>query len=83
MKYLDWLVELNASKEHVKLKQSAKARCWYMECKNGCFLGLATVWKCQVGVHLDKKDYELCVITCGGNFVGGTLYLPNLNLCLV
>jgi len=81
-KYLDCLLKLNAPREYATLKRSAKAGRWYTECNGGCFLGLATVWKCQVGVHLDQKDWELCVITCGGNYTGGNLYLPDLNLCL-
>jgi hypothetical protein len=81
-KYLDLLLKLNAPKEYAILKRSAKAGRWYTECKSGCFLGLATVWKCQVGVHIDRKDWELCVITCGGDYVGGKLYLPDLDLCL-
>jgi len=46
------------------------------------YLGLAMVWKLQVGIHLDCKDWELCMIVCSGNFTGGALYLPDLDLCL-
>jgi len=81
-KYLDQLLQINAPKEYAILSRSAAAGRWYTDLDTGCFLGLATVWKCQVGVHLDKKDWELCVITCGGNYNGGHLYLPDLDLCL-
>lgn len=52
------------------------------ESTEGCTLGLATVWKLQGGVRLDGDDWELCMTVCGGNFSGGSLYLPDLNLCL-
>lgn len=77
------LLKTYAPVEYEKLKKSAEAGRWYAESTEGCTLGLATVWKLQVAVHLDAKDYELCMITCGGNFTGGHLYLPDLNLCLV
>ncbi|KAK0432707.1 hypothetical protein EV421DRAFT_1719295, partial [Armillaria borealis] len=50
--------------------------------KMSCFLGLATVWKANVNVHLDEHDWRICALTCGGNFVGGQLHLPDLNLSL-
>ena len=81
-KYLDMLVKRFAPKEYEELKASAKAGRWYTEHTEGCTLGLTTTWKVQVGLHLDKGDWKLCIITCGGNFLGGKLYLPDLNLCL-
>jgi hypothetical protein len=80
--YIDKLLEATAPKEHARLKRVAKAGRWYTELDERCFLGLATVWKLQVGCHLDANDWELCVITCAGNFRGGQLYLPDLGLCL-
>jgi hypothetical protein len=82
-KYLDMLLKTYAPEEHRQLKKSAEAGRWYTESTEGCTLGLATVWKLQVGVHLDAGDWELCMIVCGGNFIGGNLYLPDLNLCLM
>jgi hypothetical protein len=81
-KYLDMLLSTFAPKEHRQLKQSAMAGRWYTEQTEGCTLGLATVWKLQVDLHLDTADWELCMIVCGGNFSGGNLYLPDLNICL-
>jgi hypothetical protein len=81
-KYLDMVLEKYAPLEHAALKKSAAAGRWYTESEEGCTLGLATVWKLQVDVHLDCDDYELCMIVCAGNFRGGHLYLPDLDLCL-
>jgi len=81
-KYLDMLLKAHAPREYVQLKKSAKAGRWVADSEEGCTLGLATIWKLQVGVHLDRKDWELCMIVCGGNFTGGALYLPDLGLCL-
>ena len=76
-KYLNMLLT-----KYVELKRSWAASCWFTENPEGCTLGLAMVWKLQVGVHLDCKDWELCMIVCSGNFTGGALYLPDLDLCL-
>jgi hypothetical protein len=81
-KYLDMMLKTFAPREYERLRRSADAGRWYTETEAACTLGLATVWKLQVGVHLDKDDWELCMIVCGGNFYGGNLYLPDLNLCL-
>lgn len=81
-KYLDMLLERLAPKEYKQLKASSKAGRWYTEQTDGCTLGLTTTWKVQVGLHLDRGDWELCMLVCGGNFLGGNLYLPDLNLCL-
>jgi len=81
-KYLDMLLKIYAPREYVELKKSWAASHWFTENPEGCTLGLAMVWKLQVGVHLDCKDWELCMIMCGGNFTGGALYLPDLDLCL-
>ncbi|PBK90549.1 hypothetical protein ARMGADRAFT_1032543 [Armillaria gallica] len=54
---------------------------WIPE-NQSCFLGLAMVWKLQVDAHADECDWHLCTITCGGNFMGGTLHLPDLNISL-
>lgn len=42
----------------------------------GVFLGRATLWKLQTGLHLDKKDY-LCAITNSGSFEGAEALLPD------
>ena len=68
--------------EYAQLKKSADAGRWYTDTQESCTLGLATVWKLQVGLHLDPYDWELCLIVCGGKFNGANLYLPDLNLCL-
>lgn len=81
-KYLDILLKTFAPNEYAELKASSDAGRWYVDDDMGCTLGLSTVYKLQVGVHLDKNDWELCMIVCGGNFRGGHLYLPDLNLCL-
>lgn len=81
-KYLDMLFNAHVPREYVQLKKSAEAGRWITDSKEGCTLGLATIWKLQVGVHLDRKDCELCMIMCRGNFTGGELYLPDLGLCL-
>lgn len=81
-KYLDMLLKAHAPLEYAQLKKSAEAGRWITDSTEGCTLGLATIWKLQVGVHLDHKDWELCMIVCGGNFTGGELYLPDLGLCL-
>ena len=81
-RYLEMLLQEIAPEEYVQLKKSAEAGRWVTESREGCTLGLATVWKLQVGVHLDHRDWELCMIVCGWNFTGGVLYLPDLDLCL-
>jgi hypothetical protein len=81
-KYLDMLLKNYAPLEYAALKKSAAAGRWYTENSEGCTLGVATVWKLQVGLHLDADDYELCMIVCAGKFSGGHLYLPDLDLCL-
>jgi hypothetical protein len=80
--YLNKLLEKLAPKEWSRLKKAQEAGQWYQDEEDSCFLGLATIWKLQVGCHLDSKDFEFSVITCGGNFTGGKLYLPDLDLCL-
>ncbi|SJL08163.1 uncharacterized protein ARMOST_11526 [Armillaria ostoyae] len=67
--------------EYATLNQVAAAGRWIPE-KTSCFLGLATVWKANVNIHLDEHDWKICALTCGGNFVGGRLHLPDLNLSL-
>ena len=61
-KYLDMMLQAHAPKEHAQLKKSADAGQWFTDSKDGCTLALATVWKPQVGVHLDRQDWELCMI---------------------
>lgn len=82
-KYLNHLLKATVPAIHAKLIRAAAAGRWFQELNDRPFLGMATVWKLQVGVHLDESDWELCVITCGGAFTGGHLYLPDLNLCLL
>jgi len=81
-KYLDILLMTFAPKEYAELRKSSDAGRWYVDDDAGCTLGLATVYKLQVGLHLDEGDWELCITVCGGNFHGGHLYLPDLNMCL-
>ena len=76
------LLKAYAPQEYAQLKKSAEAGHWITDSKEGCTLGLATIWKLQVGVHLDCKDWKLCMIMSGGNFTDGELYLPDLGLCL-
>ncbi|KAK0191928.1 hypothetical protein F5146DRAFT_1135653 [Armillaria mellea] len=54
---------------------------WIPE-NQSCFLGLAMVWKLQVDAHVDERNWHLCTITCGGNFMGGALHLPDLDVSL-
>lgn len=44
----------------------------------GVFLGRATLWKLQTGLHLDKKDY-LCAITNSGSFEGARALFPDFS----
>ena len=81
-KYLSMMLKKFAPAEYARLKKSADAGRWYTDTEAACTLGLATVWKLLVGLHLDPSDKELCMIVCGGKFNGGNLYLPDLNLCL-
>jgi len=81
-KYLSMMLKKFAPAEYELLKKSADAGRWYTDTEESCTLGLATVWKLQVGLHNDPHDWELCLIVCGGKFNGGRLYLPDLNLCL-
>lgn len=67
---------------HAELQACAKAARWYTELDGGCFTGLATVWKCQVDPHIDRLDWEFSVTICAGNYTGGHMYLPDLNLVL-
>lgn len=79
-KMINMLVEEFFPKDYLKLKSTERAGRWVTEANEGCFLGLATVWKLQVDAHIDSKDYEICAITCGGSFNGGHLHLPDLNV---
>ncbi|KAK0185382.1 hypothetical protein F5146DRAFT_937634, partial [Armillaria mellea] len=67
--------------EYATLTRIADAGRWILE-NQSCFLGLAMVWKLQVDAHADECDWHLCTITCGGNFMGGALHLPDLNISL-
>lgn len=80
--YLDAILKELLPEEHGRLKRVQRAGRWLADDQYNCFLGVATIWKLQVGAHIDTKDYELSVITCGGNFSGGHMYLPDLGLCL-
>lgn len=80
--YIDKILAANDPEMYNILRGSANASRWYTELNAGCTVGLATVWKCQVAPHIDRHDWELCVIVCGGNYSGGHLYLPDLDLCL-
>jgi hypothetical protein len=81
-KYLSMMLKRFAPTEYALLKRSADAGRWYTDTEESCTLGLGTIWKLQVGLHLDPWDWELCMIVCGCKFNGGKLYLPDLNLCL-
>ncbi|KAF8067031.1 hypothetical protein FPV67DRAFT_1670489 [Lyophyllum atratum] len=78
--YLSQLVHKFAPTEWEALMAAKRKGAWYTDGKQNCFMGLATIWKLQVEAHLDRRDYELAVITCGGEFYGGDLYLPNLGV---
>jgi hypothetical protein len=80
-KYLDMLLKMLAPKEYKK--GTATAGRWYTKQTEGCTLGLTTTWKVQVCLHLDRGDWELCMVFCRGNFLRENLYFPDLNLCLV
>ena len=80
--FLDKLLERQAPEVWGRLRRVAKAGRWFQDTEDSCFLGLATIWKLQVDAHLDCNDFALCIMTCGGNFRGGRLYLPDLGLCL-
>ena len=49
-----------------------------------CFLGLALLRGAQVGIHTDKGDVRegWVAMICSGNFEGGELCVPGLNLKL-
>ena len=49
--------------------------------RGGPFLGRAVLWKLQVGIHRDAKDY-LCVILNSGEYDGGAALFPDLGLKL-
>jgi hypothetical protein len=46
----------------------------------GLFLCIATNWKLDLAVHLDKKDHRLCVTIAGGQFEGGHMIFPQLDM---
>lgn len=48
----------------------------------GVFLGRATLWKLQTGLHIDKDDY-LCAITCSGSYDGGNAIFPDITTKLM
>ncbi|KAK0435843.1 hypothetical protein EV421DRAFT_1739903 [Armillaria borealis] len=68
-------------KEYTTLNRVAAAGRWIPE-NRSCFLGMATIWKLNVNAHIDRNDWNICALTCGGNFVGGQLHLPDLNVIL-
>ena len=45
----------------------------------GPMLGRALLWKLQVGVHRDVKDY-LCIIFNSGKYTGGAALFPDLGM---
>ena len=45
----------------------------------GPFLGRVSIWKLQVGVHRDAKDF-LCAIINGGDYDGGGAVFPDIGL---
>ena len=45
----------------------------------GIFLNRVTLWKLDARLHVDAND-AFCAISCGGNFTGGELLLPDLHL---
>lgn len=72
-------VERFFPKEYATLSRVAAAGRWIPE-NRSCFLGMATVWKLNVDAHIDRNDWSICALTCGGNFAGGRLHLPDLNV---
>ena len=47
----------------------------------GPFLGKVMLWKLQVGVHRDVKDFICCIIN-SGEYNGGACILPDLGVKL-
>jgi hypothetical protein len=80
--YLDQILKQVAPREYGRLSRAQKAGRWLSDDTNNCFLGVATIWKLQVEAHVDHRDCLLSVITCGGSFSKGYMYLPDLGLCL-
>lgn len=81
-KMLDILVAEFFLKEYKKLKPTEAARRCIIKAKEGCFSGLATVWKFQVDAYVNGKNYDIYTITCEGSFNGYHLHLPDLNISL-
>ncbi|KAH6911611.1 hypothetical protein BKA70DRAFT_1219731 [Coprinopsis sp. MPI-PUGE-AT-0042] len=67
--------------DYLKYEKAFKAGRWNM-LDPGPFLGRALVWKLQVQAHQDGLDEGPAAIFCCGEFDGGELYLPDLNLKL-
>lgn len=77
----------NAHIERFFLKEYATLSCvaaagWWIPENWSCFLGMVTVWKLNVNVHIDQNDWSICALTCSGNFMGGHLHLPDPNVTL-
>lgn len=45
----------------------------------GIMLGKVCLWKLQVGVHRDSKDF-LCAIFNTGEYVGGAAVFPDIGM---
>jgi hypothetical protein len=68
-------------KEYAKYKEAFDAGVWYLE-DSGPWLGRVLVYKLQVKPHVDRSDGGPTAIFNVGQYTGGELYMPDLNLKL-
>ncbi len=67
--------------DHDTKMRAFKAGNFYQDYK-GPYLMVAVLYKLQVDLHDDRKDYGLTAMTCAGRFTGGKLQVPQFGLNL-
>jgi hypothetical protein len=76
---LDAYFAASFPEEHKRYVEAFKAGVWEDE-DPGPWLGRAIVYKLQVNVHQDRQDGGPTAIFPVGQYKGGSLYFPDLDL---
>ena len=79
--YLSACFKVSFPEYHTKYTAAFEAGVWESE-DPGPWLGRAIVWKLPVQTHMDGLDDGPTAIFNFGNYTGGKLYLPNLQVKL-
>lgn len=85
--YLSKLMALAFPNEYVRYRKAFQKAIWTPD--EGCWLGRAVVWKCQVDLHIDGGDGVMgvcAIVNCGEYMAEGSSHLgtsavfPDLNM---